>query len=86
MGEEVGARMSRWTIYVCPLCGTLDPSQHTRDPDRPHYCFFAARGLSRDGVVLHPYSSSPDWNPEVEYEPIVVVRGTTSVRNREETK
>lgn len=70
--EESNRR--RWTIHVCPLCGEMDPDQHQRSPDRPRFCVFAARGLSRDGIVLHPYSNSPDWNPEIEYAPIEVRR------------
>ena len=67
-----GSKQDRWTIYVCPHCGFMDPDQHDRRPGT-HFCIFGSRGLSRNGVVLHPYSSDPDWNPEVEYEPIVVV-------------
>jgi hypothetical protein len=69
----------RWTIYVCPICGWMDTSQCDRGPDNPRFCLFATRGLSRDGVVLHPYTDSPDWDPEVEYQPVEVVRLVDSV-------
>jgi hypothetical protein len=63
-------RDQEWTIYVCPKCGFMDPDQYSHS--KPRSCPFASRGLSRDGVKLHPYSGDPDYDPNVYFEPVVV--------------
>lgn len=66
-------KSSRWTIYVCPRCGFMDPDQFDREGREPRHCPFSFRGLSRDGELLHPYRSDPDFPVLTEFEPVTVI-------------